>query len=135
MGLRYERVLAKALPMAKHGQWFEFEDKYGRGFCQVDLMLEMPRGILILEAKYTWVPEGHCQIEGLYSPVVEMALGKPCKGMVVCKKLIPGMPRELEIVSDLESGARALASGNRVVLHWLGNCQLLVDYNKLSKAA
>lgn len=122
-GLRYERSLAKALPCAKHGQWFEFEDRNGRGFCQVDLMLQLLSGILILEAKYTWTAEGHLQIEELYSPVVSAAWGMPVAGLVVCKKLLPGMPG-VSVAGDLDTALHYIARGQRTVLHWLGGVTL-----------
>lgn len=118
-GLRYERALAAMLPAARHGQWFEFEDLGGRGYCQVDLLLDRPEGgLLILEAKYTWTFEGHQQIEGLYVPVVERAWGMRAKGVVVAKRLVPGVVGVAKVVGTLEE-ASAWASG-RVVLHWLG---------------
>ena len=123
-GVRYERALARALPAAKHGQWFEFEDSNGRGFCQVDLMLQLANGVLVLEAKYTWTPEGHCQVEQLYGPVVGKAWGLPVRGLVVCKRLVPGMPGSVVVTGDLEGALVQLASGARVVLHWLGGTTL-----------
>jgi hypothetical protein len=122
-GLRYERALARALPAAKHGQWFEFEDEHGRGYCQVDLMIQLLSGVLILEAKYTWCPEGHCQIEQLYMPVVAEAWGMPVAGLVVCKKLIPYMPG-VAVAGDLDMALRHIAVGRRCALHWLGGVTL-----------
>jgi hypothetical protein len=121
--------------MASHGKWFEFRDRNGPGYCQVDVLLEMPRSVLILEAKYTWVPEGHCQVERLYEPVVAKALGKPARGLVVTKRLVPDMAPGIAVAGTLLDAAKALASGQRVVLHWLGNSPLLVDYAKLAIAA
>jgi hypothetical protein len=118
-GLRYERALARALPAAKHGQWFEYQDKNGHGYCQVDLMLQLLSGILILEAKYTWCPEGHAQIENLYIPVVSAAWGLPVAGLVVCKRLVPGMTG-IAVSGDLETALKYVGSGRRTVLHWLG---------------
>lgn len=127
-GLRYERALAAALPGAKHGQWFEFEDLAGRGYCQVDLLLDSGLRkdslgrvkLLILESKYTWTFEGHQQIEGLYRPVVERAYGCSVLGIVVAKRLIPGVQGIARICGGLEEAIAAGAGGGRVVLHWLG---------------
>lgn len=122
-GLRYERALAKALPSAKHGQWFEFCDLFGSGWCQPDLIYDLGHALLVLEAKYTWVPEGQTQIDHLYRPVVEKALGKPVHGVVVCKTLIPGM--SCRVFASLREAALAAMSGDSVVLHWQGTPKLL----------
>jgi hypothetical protein len=118
-GLAYEKKLAEGLFQAKHGQWFEYEDVEGRGFCQTDVLLQRPWGILILEAKYTWTPVGHAQLEQLYLPVVAQAWGLPTRGLVVCKIVLPETPRG-EIYSDLDSATAAACLGRRPVLHWLG---------------
>lgn len=116
-GLRYERALAAALPKAKHGQWFEFEDRNGPGWCQTDLLLELPSGVLVLESKYTWVPEGHQQVEDLYLPVVAKALAKPTFGGVVAKVLTPG---PYLVARDLQTFTQACVARQRAVLHWIG---------------
>lgn len=86
-------------------------------------MLQLLSGILILEAKYTWCPEGHCQLEQLYIPVVSAAWGLPVAGLVVCKKLIPGMDG-VAVAGDLDTALRNLAVGRRCALHWLGGVNL-----------
>lgn len=119
-GLRYERELAKALPAAMHGQWVEFWDAGGKGWCQPDLILDTQLGLVVLEAKYTWTEEGHQQIERLYVPVLEKIFARPVVGMVVCRTLVP----EVElgwVCRDLDSAIRRAASGHRTVLHWIGS--------------
>lgn len=118
-GLRYERDLARGIIGAKHGQWFEYWDAKGLGHCQPDIIIRLPWGVLILEAKYTWTEEGHGQVERLYAPVVSKALELPAVGMVVCKVLTTGTPRNLVHSTMTEAVASALA-GRRTVLHWLG---------------
>lgn len=118
-GLRYERVLAAAIPGAKHGQWFRFVDRNGPGHCQTDLLLETPLAVVVLEAKYTWTETGHQQIERLYRPVVGMALDKPCFGLVVCKALTSGVNREW-VCRDLDSALYRAGRGYKTVLHWIG---------------
>lgn len=122
-GLQYERALAKALPSAKHGQWWEFEDGLGHGYCQTDLVMIVSGGSLILESKYSWVAEGHTQVELLYMPVVAMATRKPAFGGVVTKRLKPGMP-PLVIARSLGEFAAAALARRRVVLHWIGTGSL-----------
>lgn len=122
-GIRYERSLARALPGAKHGQWFEFQDRNGLGKCQPDFLLDHGQFVVVLECKYTWVPEGHSQIDLLYRPIVERLLGKPVRGIVVCKRLVPevlrpGGPRIAG--SYKEAVDLAAAVDNKVVWHWLG---------------
>lgn len=117
-GLRYEKQMAQALPQAERGVWFEFRDLNGPGCCQVDLL--MPRGsaLVVLEAKYTWVAEGHTQIEKLYRPVVELATGRPVIGLVVCKVLVPRMP--VRVFQALDEALDCAAGGAPCALHWLG---------------
>jgi hypothetical protein len=51
LGVKYEKALAGALPGWKHGQWFQFKDINGYGYCQVDLMIELEACVIVLEAK------------------------------------------------------------------------------------
>ncbi len=73
----------------------------------------------VLEVKYSWVPEGHSQIDLLYRPVVERALGASVLGIVVCKNvtgLVPGV-----CVANSYWKAHEIAkTGRPVVWHWLG---------------
>ena len=84
-------------------------------------MLEWGETLAILEAKYTWTSLGHSQIELLYRPVVEMALGRRVIGVVVCKVLVPGLVQAgVAVCSDLPSALAAASQGIRTVLHWIG---------------
>lgn len=124
-GLRYERALARALPWAKHGQWFEYRDRLGLWHCQVDLLAELPSGeALVIEAKYTWTMAGHAQIDQLYRPVVGMALRKPVIGLVVCRTLLPETARMAKVTGDLGEGIELARQGHRVVTQWLGRSAL-----------
>lgn len=118
-GLRYERDLAKAVPGAIHGQWFEFTDSAGHGWCQPDLFFESHSAIWVLEAKYTWTEAGHRQIDRLYKPVLEKALDKPCFGMVVAKVLTSAMT-VTSICRGLEEAMESARAGEKVCFHWLG---------------
>jgi len=119
-GIRYEKLLAKALPGAEHGVWWKFRDSNGGGYCQTDLILAKDNFALVLEAKYTWTPAGHGQIEDLYSPVLGMALARPVKGIVVCRNLLPNMPSDIVVTTDPKAAGRMALAGLRVVLHWTG---------------
>lgn len=122
-GLRYERKVAKALPEAEHGVWFEFEDQEGVSWCQTDFLLRLASGLVILESKYTWTEEAHQQLDLLYRPVVEKALlVKDTKGIVICKTLIPGC-RAL-ICRCLDDAILTGWPGSRTLVHWLGETPL-----------
>ena len=117
MGLRYEKSIGKVIPEAKRGQWIEFEDQNGRGFAQPDFLFECDTRVVVLEAKYTWTPAGHEQLERLYIPLVGLITGQKVSGIVICKKLVSQMQGRAVFVA-LDS---ALAwQGKSCVLHWAG---------------
>ncbi len=122
--MRYEKALAKAIPPAEAGPWFEFSDRNGPGWCQPDLVLEGKDSVLVLEAKFSWVASGHSQIGLLYRPVLQKALGKPVLGMVVCRNLRPELPASIQVVTGLRAGMEFLRAGKAVVLHWIGDGRL-----------
>lgn len=122
-GIRYERSLANALPAAKHGQWFEFEDWNGRGFCQPDLLLGCDGICWVLEVKYSWTIDGHRQLEGLYLPVVARAIDRPVHGLVVCRRLTEGM-KGVRVARSLDEARHLVMGGCRVAWHWLGTSQV-----------
>ena len=119
-GLRYERGLAKAHPWLEAGRWWEFVDYAGAGWCQTDLFLERPEYALVLEAKLSWVPEAHTQISQLYEPVIRYALEKPVFGVVVTKRLKPGIPRYVKVEGSLQAALAHASAGRPAVWHWLG---------------
>ncbi len=122
LGIRYEKALGTVIgSRADRGVWFEFEDVHGRGYCQVDFLLDgagvMP---VVLECKHTWTEDGHVELEKLYLPVVSMALGRAVTGLVVTKILVPGC-RGVVVCSALHEALRAVGGWNsRVVWHWIG---------------
>jgi hypothetical protein len=119
-GLRYEREVARVLPgPAWHGKWFQFEDGLGRAFCQPDLLVAWSGHIIVIECKYTWVPEAAEKLRGLYLPVVAKAMGKTAVGLVVCKKLGKA-PSSTPIFAGFEEAIRASVEGQLPVLHWIG---------------
>lgn len=118
-GLKYERDLARGIPGAKHGQWFEFTDRGGHGYCQPDVIFSHQGRIVVLESKYTWVESGHRQIGQLYKPVLERALARPVLGIVVCKVLTGETPRDW-VCSNLDEAISRASLGLPTVLHWIG---------------
>ena len=126
MGLRFERAVAKALPDAAHGQWFDFQDSNGPGYCQPDLFFVFPDCVVVLECKYTWVPAAQGQIFDLYAPVLGKVFGRPVGGIVVCKNLTGATPLDLVVDDYFQAirDAHAFPSPPYPVLHWLGKVPL-----------
>jgi len=126
LGVKYEREVAKALPLAVHGQWWEFGDARGPGICQTDLVWKGKKWVLVLEVKLTWTKAGHEQLEGLYRPVVEKAVGMPMLGVEVCRGLgREALPRELQVAKSLAGAVELAKAGHMVALHWLGVTPLM----------
>lgn len=122
LGIRYEKDLKQAYSavLNQNGVWFEFEDKNGHGYCQVDFLLEdtLRQSVFVIEAKHTWTEDGHVELEKLYLPVVKMALeARNVSGIVVCKKLLPYM-HGIEVVPTL-AGAISASGKGRTVWHWI----------------
>lgn len=129
LGPRYEKAIESVLPNAKRGQWFEFVDSNGQGYCQVDFVLQRDGFVVLLEAKHTWTLEGHLQLEQLYKPVVEMLTGMPTLGVVVCKRLVPEVSElqsagKLSVHGNLWKAVEASLDEQRTVWHFIGGVGL-----------
>lgn len=119
-GLRYEKALSAAIPRAEHGQWFEFSDLNGPGHCQIDLLIEGKKRVVVIECKLTNVEQGFAQIKELYFPIVEKIWpDKKPLGIVACRHL-SNCP-DLGLVEHTLKGAimRAEVQGIIPILHWL----------------
>lgn len=125
-GLRYERIVAAALPQARHGQWFKYCDRNGLGFCQPDFLLPYNGLMLILECKLTDVPEAEGQLRQLYYPVVGHLSKLPVAGIVICKSVTANSKN---IVGTLREAADLAMTGIVPTLHWLGKSRTLIDPN------
>jgi hypothetical protein len=125
-GLRFERDLSKHLAASVHGQWFEFRDDNGHGYCQTDLLYSFaPSFMAVLEAKYTLVPGAFQKLVDLYLPIVSMAAQLPAVGVCVVRNLEPSVCEGSIIFTDLHSAAQtALVWKHPTILHWRGQ-QLL----------
>lgn len=112
-GLRYERAFHSAVGGIR-GQWFEFEDFNGAGWCQTDVIL----GDVIFECKLSWTWDAIKQLTWLYIPVVEKALGKKMRGVVVTRNLrgVQAVP----IARSLREARKLMELTPIPVLHWLG---------------
>lgn len=122
LGVAFERSLGPKLPPgAKSGLWWRFVDRQGPGICQTDWVIEGARATLVLECKLGQHWEAWDQLEGLYGPVLQLALGKPVVGIQVCKFLRPEFRRPGEQVCHrLEEGIELARAGVRPLLHWSG---------------
>lgn len=126
-GLRYEKLCAKAMPEARHGEWYEFYDINGRGWCQPDLLIITLNAVIVLECKLSNYFEGYKQIERLYKPVLQAAWSKPVVGAVIMKSLRSDAPAKL--ICPSMNDALALLRQDRTcvpIIHWLGRANSLL---------
>jgi hypothetical protein len=103
-----------------HGQWFEFEDTNGFGYCQTDLLFYLDGLVAVIECKYTLVPGAHSKLASLYVPVVEKALACRAAGVVVVKNLDPRYRRGRIFTALQPAAYAALESGYPTLLQWSG---------------
>lgn len=122
VGLRYEWALAKALPSAKHGPWYEFTDQNGPGYCQPDCVWDLGTHLAIFEAKLSNIAQAEAQLKGLYLPVLQAAHKRPVVGIIVVRHLSP----QVDLARVVDSLGAALNASNYCVpvLHWLGRGRL-----------
>lgn len=131
-GVRFERLVAKAMPQAKHGLWWEFVDASGRHWCQTDLVLEGRDSVLVVECKYTWTRDAQRQLEGLYLPVVSWVRGKPAYGVQLCKVLTP---EATGVCPTLEDALALARSGAAATWHWIPGTPLRTRSEQFPQAA
>lgn len=95
--------------------WFRFCDDNGRGQAVPDcLIVFRDEFIILIEIKLKFVPEAIEKLEGLYKPVVEMALGLPAHPLVICKYLTPEAEHLAECILT------AIRTRKTSTLHWPG---------------
>jgi len=119
-GIRYEKSVAKAIPGAIRGQWFEFYDANGHGYCQTDVLVIGKANTLVIECKLTDTEQAYEQLSRLYLPVVSMAFERHVIGLVVVRHLTKTSPRARVHENIIE----AISLGGGLV-HWLGNSALV----------
>ena len=118
-GLRYEKQFAAHTPGSLRGQWFEYEIRGRTKYCQPDILVSFfPQAMLVLELKYTFVPEAITKMRQLYLPVVSKALKVPAVGAVVVKNLTSGWIGP--ITHDLSEAFQIAKTGEIPILHWIG---------------
>lgn len=115
LGRAYERKVAKAFPDALHGQWFQFLDFHGPGFCQPDLIF-LGDPVWVLEVKLTDVESARSQLTELYFPVIEHVFRKAVRGAVVVKH-VSKVSLGAKIVENFD---QATVQPGIPVIHWRG---------------
>jgi hypothetical protein len=119
LGLSYERRVAKALPGAISGQWFEYFDANGPGYCQMDLVLKDRGQVWVVEVKLTDIFQGKNQLNKLYLPIARAIWGS-ARGAVVVRHLSKALASDLIFENfDQAQGFAAIP-----VIHWLGSSPL-----------
>lgn len=119
-GLRYEKALAAAIPRADHGQWFEFRDLNGPGHCQMDLVIEGQKRIVIIECKLTDIEQGMAQLRHLYFPIAEMIWPDKKPLGIVAARHLSKCPDTGLVESTLKAAIlRAETQKVIPVLHWM----------------
>ena len=117
-GLRYERKLFRAFKKSKfsveHNPWFMFEDSVGRAWCSPDFILDQIKYLVVVECKYTYVPNAFQKLISLYIPIVQKALKKPAFPLVICKNLTPDAPKPALCIGD------ALCPSTNYLYQWMG---------------
>jgi hypothetical protein len=127
-GLRYERLVGERLRKkfpgeALLGQWFQFEDAHGRGYCQADIVVPQAGRVVVLECKLTDTDDGREQLSWLYLPIVAHIWKRPAVGIVVAKYLTDQSVLSALVLSSL-SEAMSKANGVIPTLHWIGKGRL-----------
>lgn len=119
-GIRYEKAVAAAIPGSVRGQWFEYTDAAGHGYCQPDIIVVGKTSVLVVECKLTDVELARRQLAELYVPVLRHVYGgRPVYGLVVVRHLTPtfrGKPIAMSLIEALQSGDD--------LVHWLGHTKL-----------
>lgn len=118
LGKRYEAAVAKQLKgQGVAGQWFEFEDDNGHGYCQVDFLLKEEKAVL--EVKLTEVEAARQELRDLYIPVLRYIYGPLVRGVVVARHLT--RETDLDRVCDSLPLALIVARTRGIpTLHWIG---------------
>jgi hypothetical protein len=130
--MRYEKRVVEEVKKRRehgqevfHGQWINFRDVNGRGFAQPDILVldAAQKAIWVLEAKYTFVPEGVDQLLGLYVPLVRKIWpGAEVVPVIVCRNVGThlGMIREYLIEELFDAAWKVPCSHEYHVWHWIG---------------
>lgn len=101
-------------------QWFEFAaQRDGMGHCAPDFVLVLPDINIVIDAKWRWHRQVLGQLWGLYVPVVEVALGRPCRAMAVIGQRPAGNRARPLVCQELGEALRLCRERRDVA--WLAN--------------
>jgi len=122
LGIAYERALAKALPAATHGQWFEYQNGSGKPeWCQTDLLLESERRVVVIEAKLTNLEAAQKQLTNLYLPVLRTAFPEKSVHSIIALRHVTHVPESVPIYDRFSEALwAAREDGPAPIFHWLG---------------
>lgn len=128
-GLKFEASFFKELhaldDRAEHNPWFRYEGARRSGFCSPDVLSAEGGEAFIFECKLTNVVQALAQLQGLYFPVVSLALRAKPYGVIVSRHLTQTQGLSIPIVADLREALKIARGGQIPVLHWLGRAPLL----------
>jgi len=124
-GVRYQRKAEKYLwnqmPGIQLGPWFAFHNAGGKvRYCQPDALWVREGNLLCLEIKIRFTSDAFWQLDGLYVPVLKVALGREPHCGIICKSFDPAMvvPRGFVLLDKCTPEAFAAASPRVGVFQW-----------------
>ena len=121
LGIAYEKALAKAIPAATHGQWFEYRGIDGPGWCQTDLLLESERRVVVVEIKLTDLLAARLQLNSLYLPVLRAAFPEKSIHAIIALRHVTNVPEDVQIHDKFSEALWAARDSSPApVFHWLG---------------
>ena len=117
-GLRFERAVAKAVPGATHGQWFQYLAEDGPGWCQPDLLLVGKKTVVVIEVKLTNYVEAKEQLMELYLPILSAAYPSHSIHSVIILRHVSSLAQGVKIYEKISEALEAREK--YPVVHWLG---------------
>lgn len=118
-GLRYEnkvqRYLGELFTQYIPGPQIRFVDNSGPRLCIPDGILPTSSGNFVFEIKIQHMPEAWWQLERLYRPVLETALGGTWHSIEVVKSYDPSMPFpcRVELIDNLNEYMKSCRARRR----------------------
>jgi hypothetical protein len=116
---RFAQAIARSLPAARHGQWYEFSADGQRGFCQPDVVVPFSGAMLVLECKLKNIEQAERQLVQLYLPVLREAHKCDVRAIIVSRSL-SALPSGSVVARSLLEALQLTRNGGMPVLHWLG---------------
>jgi hypothetical protein len=118
------KALKGAFPSSRWhiGQWFDYIDANGRGYCQADVLLHIENvdAWVVLECKLTDTTSARQSLRTLYMPVVGAAYGRHVAGIVVTRHLTRDSDPTL-VYGDFRTALRVALGGSQIpTWHYIG---------------